>query len=93
MSCGVGRRRGSDPALLWLWHRLAATALIRLLAWEPPYAMGGAPEKAKIQKKKKKEQNNKIQVFTLLVSKFMINVELSRLHGTDIMVCQYNCFP
>ena len=26
--CGVGRRCGSDPELLWLWRRLAATALI-----------------------------------------------------------------
>ena len=23
---------------VWLWHRSAATALIRPLAWEPPYA-------------------------------------------------------
>jgi len=29
-----------------------ATALIRPLAWEPPYAMGVALEKAKRQKKK-----------------------------------------
>ena len=35
------------PALLWLWHRLAATALIRPLAWEPPYAAGVALEKTK----------------------------------------------
>ena len=28
-----------DPAL-WLWYRPAATAPIRLLAWEPPYARG-----------------------------------------------------
>ena len=33
--------------MLWLWHRLAATALIRPLAWEPPYALGVAPEKTK----------------------------------------------
>ena len=26
MSCGVGRRHGSYPKLLWLWRRLAATA-------------------------------------------------------------------
>ena len=50
MSYGVGRRRGSDPALLWLWRRLAATTLIRPLAWEPPYAEGAAQEKAKRQK-------------------------------------------
>ena len=38
MSCGVGCRCGLDPVLLWLWCRLAATAPIRPLAWEPPYA-------------------------------------------------------
>ena len=54
MSCGVGHRRGSDPALLWLWRRLAATASIRPLAWEPPNAAGAAQEMAKRQKKKKK---------------------------------------
>ena len=42
MSCGVGRRHGSDPALLWLWWRPAAAAPIRPLAWEPPYAAGVA---------------------------------------------------
>ena len=31
-----------DLALLWLWCRLAATALIRPLAWEPPYAAAAA---------------------------------------------------
>ena len=51
MSCGVRHRRGSDPVLLWLWRRLVAEALIRPLVWEPPYAAGAAPEKAKRQKK------------------------------------------
>ena len=32
-------------ALLRLWCRLAATALIEPLAWEPPYAMGVALKK------------------------------------------------
>ena len=45
MSCGVGCRRGSDPALLWLWRRLVATAPIGPLAWEPPYAVGVALKK------------------------------------------------
>ena len=40
MSCGVGCRRSSDPELLWLWCRPVATAPIRPLAWEPPYAAG-----------------------------------------------------
>ena len=46
-SCGVGCRRGLDPALLWLWCRPAATAPIRPLAWEPPHTMGVALEMAK----------------------------------------------
>ena len=50
MSCGVDCRLGSDPALLWLWRRLVATAPIRPLAWEPPYAVEAAQEKAKRQK-------------------------------------------
>ena len=52
MSCGVGRRRGSDPSLLWLWRRLVDTTPIRPLPWDPPYAVGAALEKAKRQKKK-----------------------------------------
>ena len=49
VSYGVGRRHGSDPALLWLWCRPAATAPIQSLAWEPPYATGAALEKAERQ--------------------------------------------
>ena len=50
VSCGVGRRSGYDPSLLWLWRMLVATALIRPLAWDPPYAAGVALEKAPPQK-------------------------------------------
>ena len=49
--CGIGRRCGSGPALLWLWHRPAATAQIGPLAWELPYAAGGA-----LKRKRKKER-------------------------------------
>ena len=56
MSCGVGWRHGLDPALLWLWHRPAATSLIRPLAWEPLYAAGAALENAKRQKQKTKNK-------------------------------------
>ena len=38
MSCGAGHLHSLDPELLWLWHRPAATAPTRPLAWEPPYA-------------------------------------------------------
>ena len=47
-SCGVGQRRGSDLALLWLWCRLAAAAPIKPLAWELPYAVGVALKEKKI---------------------------------------------
>ena len=47
MNCGVGRRCSLDPALLWLWWRLAATAPIGPLTWEHPYAMGVALKRQK----------------------------------------------
>ena len=34
MSCSVGGRHDSDPALLWLWCRPATVAPTRPLAWE-----------------------------------------------------------
>ena len=53
MNCVVGHRLGSDLALLWLWHRLATTAPIQPLAWEPLYASGVALKRQKKKKKKK----------------------------------------
>ena len=44
VGCGVGHRRGLDPALLW--HRLVV-APIGHLAWEPPYASGVALKRQK----------------------------------------------
>ena len=38
--------------LLWLWRRPVATALIRPLGWEPPYAVGAALENTKKMKGK-----------------------------------------
>ena len=57
MSCGVGRRCSSDPSLLCLWRRPGATAPIRPLAWEPPYAAEVALEMAKKETKKKYDFN------------------------------------
>ena len=42
-----------DPALLWLWCRLAAAAPIRSLAWEPPYTVGVALKKTNKTKQNK----------------------------------------
>ena len=66
MSCGIGHRCGSDPVLLWLWRRPAATAPIRLLAWEPPYAMGAALEKTKTKKQENSVDEPPLQVFSRL---------------------------
>ena len=53
MSCAVGHRGSSDPALLWLWCRLAAADPVRPLAWELPYASGAA-----LKRPKKKQEHS-----------------------------------
>ena len=50
-------RRVKDLALLWLWHRLAALAPIRPIAWEPPCATCAALKKTKDKKRKQKQKN------------------------------------
>ena len=54
MSCGVGRRHGSD--LVWLWCRPAAAALIWSLACKRLYATGEVV--------KKNSNNNQIMIKT-----------------------------
>ena len=52
-----------DQALLWLWLWLwqAATALIRPLVFELPYAAGVAKKKKKKKKERKKKEKNFIK--------------------------------
>ena len=64
MSCGVGCRSGSDPALLWLWRRPVATVPIQPLAWESPYATGTALKIHK-QTHKNVERRNILSLFLL----------------------------
>ena len=52
MSCGVGHRHGSDLALLWLWCRLEAAALIRPLTWELALAAGVSIKRKRKRKKR-----------------------------------------
>ena len=63
MSCGVGRRWGSDSLLLWLWL-VAATAPIRPLAWEPPYAAWAALDRKGKKTKNKLNKNKNIQCWS-----------------------------
>ena len=51
LTYSIGCRWGSDLALLWLWCRLAAVALIGPLAWEPLCATGVALKSKKERKR------------------------------------------
>ena len=61
MSCGVGCRQGLNLALLWLWRRPAAIAMIQPLAWERTYAMDVALKRQRDKKKKKKKERKQNQ--------------------------------
>ena len=84
MSCGVGRRRGSDLVLLWQWCRLAATDLIIPLAWELLYAAYAAQKKKK--KKKKKDIQNPLPSHTSFSTLQPLFILLSSTPKSDIAV-------
>ena len=56
VSCDIGHKGDSDHALLCLWCKPAGTAPIRLLTWEPTYAVGVALKRPKKKKKRKKKK-------------------------------------
>ena len=78
MSCGIGRRHGSDLVLLWLWCRPVATVPIRSLARELPYAavMG---LKSPLKKKKNLFFKSLRIIFTecLLCARKAVNIKIS----------------
>jgi len=74
MSCGVGCSHGSDLVLLWLWRRPVATALIRPLAWEPPYAAEVA-----LKRQKTKNKNKKKTIYMFQNEKQLSNTEIPKL--------------
>ena len=87
MSCAVGHRYGSDPALLWLWCRTAATALIGPLAWEPPHAVGTALKRQK-KKKKKRERINiqNFNIFRLLKMLYQFTLPLIIFESANFII-------
>ena len=86
MSCGVGRRRSLDLVLLWLWCRPAATATIRPLTWEPPYAVGAALKRQKDKKIKK------ISIHLNLIYRFnaiLINMPTNYFMDIDNLILKF----
>ena len=67
--------------LLWLWCRPGAAALIQPLAWELPYALGGA---LKRQKKKKKKKSNIWLLHTCNSFAFLLS-------GIWVILCFFVC--
>ena len=53
VTCGVGHRRGSDPELLWPWHRLEATAPTGPLGLGTSICHGRGSKKRERQKERK----------------------------------------
>ena len=51
--------------MLWLWHRPAATASIRPLAWEFPYAVGVALNTHTQNRPKKGKKKRKVKIVKL----------------------------
>ena len=74
--------------LLWLWHRLVATSLMRPLAWESPCAMGAALEKTKKKKKKKKARKWELRLNNLLKPQLR---EVGLQFGSVVLILQPSC--
>ena len=88
VSCGIGRRHGSDPTLLWLLRRPTATAPIQPLAWEPPYSAEAAQENGK----KTNNNNNSSSYFkqwSYILICIIYNIRKSDM--TKIMFIKHMC--
>ena len=68
VSCRVSPRQGLDLALLWLWYRPMATALIQPVSWKPLYAMGAALKR----QKKKKRTGSSIPQNILFIHRYLL---------------------
>ena len=62
LSCGVGCRHGSDPALLWLWHRLSGYSSDSTPSLGISICLGSSPrKKAKTHTRTHKKNDNEMQ--------------------------------
>ena len=104
MSCGIGRRRGLDLALLWLWCRPAAEALITtpslgtFICWEC------GPKKAKDKQTNKLTNQHKQAASRTAVSRVKLssrsaparwmpqsNASLGLIQFQVQVSCKYTC--
>ena len=74
MSCGVGCRHRSDPKLLWLWCRLAATAPIQPPSLGTSTYCGSGPRKWQKDKKQTNKKTNYVFVHIVHFKSFHIGL-------------------
>ena len=82
MNCGVGHRCGPNLVLVWPWCRPTVVALIRPLAWEPPYAVGEALKRQGRKEGRKEEKNLSFGVRSLGRQ----NIKQKSLDGLSILL-------
>ena len=87
MSCGVGHRYSLDLVLLWLWCRPATVAPIQPLAWELPYALGGAPKKKGVISRLRGQKSLTHRVTTVQG----VTALLKCVQIFDIVLCFISC--
>ena len=78
MSCGVGCRRGSDPALLWLWCRLGSYSSDWTPSLGTSICRGSGPRNSKKTKKQKNKtkQKKRASCFPLVSFYFILFIYL-----------------
>ena len=67
-----------DPALLWLWCRPAAAALIRPQAWEPPYTVSVA-----LKSEKKKKKSSSLWLLYVSLSLSLTHTHTHKINGNN----------
>ena len=76
---------------MWLWCRPAATALIRPLAWESPYAAGLAAPKNLINKKRKKKKTERESDCKITLVTLLTNFIPQKIDINFKVICNFNC--
>jgi len=78
VSCDVGHRYSLDPALLWLWYRPEAVALIQPLALELPYAMDMVLKKKELEKEKQTKPKVSRRKEIIKIREYINKIEIQK---------------